>query len=288
MDVPTPLPPPAVGGGQSACTASEIPAGPGTDGTSDHAGAADTRRPGTIRRWLGRLISLVTTLAVVGIAAVAVALTVVPALVGGHALTVLSASMVPEFSPGAIVVDKPAAAASLRVGDVITFATTDEASSAPILITHRIVAIESSSAGPTFITQGDANDAADDRPVEAAQIRGQVWYSVPYIGTARNFLLAQGSGLILGGAVSLVAAVWFLIHLMRSDRKPPRNGTGSAANLPRPGQHRARNSAMVTGLAGLLMTSTHLVAQPPGTFAQFSDQQTVHFEFTVGSADPAQ
>jgi signal peptidase len=267
--------------------AEEITAGPGADRTSDQAGAAGSRRPSAVRRWLGRLISLVATLAVVGIAAVAVALTVVPALVGGSALTVLSGSMVPEFSPGAMVVDKPAPASSLRVGDVITYATTDEASGTPILITHRIVAIESSSAGPAFITKGDAIDAADDRPVEAAQIRGQVWYSVPYIGTARNFLLAQGAGLILGGAVGLVAAVWFLIHLLRSDPKPPQSGAGPAANPPEPRRHRARNGAMLTALAGLLVTSTHLATQPPGTFAQFSDQQTVGFQITMGSATPA-
>ena len=99
------------------------------------------RRPGAIRRWLGRLVALVATLAVVGIAALAVALTAVPAVVGGHALTVLSGSMVPEFAPGAMVVDKPARASSLRVGDVITYATTDEVSGAPIFITHRIVEV---------------------------------------------------------------------------------------------------------------------------------------------------
>jgi hypothetical protein len=170
---------------------------------------------------------------------------------------------------------------------VITYATTDEVSGTPILITHRIVAIESSSAGPTFITKGDANDAADDRPVEAAQIRGQVWYSVPYIGTARNFLLAQGAGLILGGGVGLVVAIWFLIRLMRSDPKPPQSGTASAADAPNPARHRAQNGTIGTGLAGLLVIGAHLVTQSPGTFAQFSDQQTVSFQITVGSATPA-
>ena len=227
------------------------------------------------------------TLAVVAIAAVAVALTLVPALVHGHAVTVLSPSMTPELPPGSVLVDRPADADSLRVGDVITYATTDQVSGKPISVTHRIVEIEPGSGGPTFITQGDANNAPDDRPVEAAQIQGKVWYHVPYIGVARNFLLAQGAGLIIGGAVALVAALWFLVHLLGSDPKP-QSGTGSGADPAGSGRHRIRNGAVGTALAGLLVTGTQLVAQPTGTFAHFSDQQSVRFEITFGTTDPVQ
>lgn len=274
MDVATPLRTPATaGGGRSADDAA------GVD-------VVEPRRSSTPRRYLARLVSVVASLAVVAIAAVAVALTLVPALVSGHAVTVLSPSMTPDLPAGSVLVDKPVAADSLRVGDVITYATTDQVSGAPILITHRIVEIGSGSGGPTFITKGDANNAADDRPVEAAQVRGKVWYHVPYIGVVRNFLLAQGAGLIIGGAVALVAAVWFLVHLMGSEPKP-QNATGSA-DARRVGRHRARNGAVGTALAALLVTGTQLVAQPAGTLAHFSDQQGVGFEITVGSADPAQ
>ena len=93
-----------------------------------------------------------------------------------------------------MLVDRPVAADSLRVGDVITYATTDQVSGALILITHRIVEIGSGSGGPTFITKGDANNAADDRPVEAAQVRGKVWYHVPYIGVVRTSCSPRGPG----------------------------------------------------------------------------------------------
>jgi len=286
MNVPTPDQPPAAAGGG---TPAGGPAGLATEGRRDDAGAAvEPPRVPALRRWLGRLVSLVTTLAVVGIAGLALAVTAVPAAVGGHVLTVLSGSMVPEFSPGAMVVDKPASASSLRVGDVITYATTDEASGAPILITHRIVGIQPGADGPTFTTQGDANNTADDRPVGASQVRGKVWYSVPYIGTARNFLLAKGAGLILAGAAGLVAAVWFLVHLMRSEPTPAPDSPGSAPRASRQGRHRARNSAVGTALAGLLMTGIHLATQAPGTLAQFSDQRSVSFEITIGSAEAGQ
>lgn len=179
MNAPTTARPEAISGGDEASAA------------PDEAPVGTRSRSHTVRRWVARVISFVATLAVVGIVGLALALTAVPAAVGGHALTVLSGSMVPEFFPGAMVVDKPVSASSLRVGDVITYATTDEGSGAAILITHRIVEVQT---GPTFITQGDANDEPDSRPVAADQIQGEVWYSVPYVGTARNFLLAREQG----------------------------------------------------------------------------------------------
>ena len=272
-------PPAAPEGGQEAPDAAGSDVQVGVD-----AAGAQPRRPRAIRRWLGRVASLVATLAVVGIAALAVALTAVPAVVGGHALTVLSGSMVPLFAPGAVVVDKPAAASSLRVGDVITYATTDEASGTPIFITHRIVEIRSDGGGtPSFVTRGDANNAADTRPVAASQVRGKVWYSVPYVGTARNFLLAKGAGLILGGAAALLTALWFLVRLMRAPKVVPEGAT-SGEHPARGGRHRARNTTVATAGLGLLLVAVHPVTARSGSYAGFSDQQSVSFQITVGSA----
>jgi|tagenome__1003787_1003787.scaffolds.fasta_scaffold20617158_2 signal peptidase len=271
MDVTPPLRPPA-----------DREAGQGaSDDVQAHGPGTERRGPRAIRRWLGRLVSLVATLAVVGIAGLAVALTAVPAVVGGHTLTVLSGSMVPEFAPGAMVVDRPAPASSLRVGDVITYATTDEVSGTPIFITHRIAEVRSDAGTPTFITRGDANNAADPRPVEASQVRGKVWYSVPYVGTARNFLLAKGAGLILGGAAGLIAAVWFLLRLFRS---PEPNAAASAESSTRGGRHRARNTTMATAVLGMLLIAGHPVTDRQGTYAHFSDHQVLQVQITVGSA----
>jgi len=33
-----------------------------------------------------------------------------------------------------------------------------------------------------FRTKGDANDAVDPDPVRPVQVRGEVWYAVPYVG----------------------------------------------------------------------------------------------------------
>lgn len=170
---------------------------------------AVSRRPGPVRRILGRLMAIISTLAVVAIVALALGLTVLPAAVHGHTLTVLSGSMVPRLPVGSVVVDKPADPSTLRVGDIVTYA------SGKNLITHRVAAIKQGRSGPVFTTKGDANRTADSEPVQASQIRGKLFYDVPYIGIIRSFLLSRAGMIALGGGVLLILAVRFLIRLNR-------------------------------------------------------------------------
>ena len=71
--------------------------------------------------------------------ALVLALVVVPRVLGGSALAVLSGSMEPRLSPGDVVVvrgvDDPAA--TTQVGDVVAFQPTSDD---PTLVTHRVVA----------------------------------------------------------------------------------------------------------------------------------------------------
>ncbi|MGH3435639.1 MAG: signal peptidase I [Sciscionella sp.] len=170
------------------------------------------------RRAFGAFVSALGGIVVAAIVALVLALTLVPAVGGGHTLTVLSGSMVPALPVGSVVVDRPIPAASLQVGDVVTYATTDEVSGAPILITHRIVAIHAGATATVFTTKGDANNVADDRPVAASQIRGKLWYHIPYIGTVRNVVDSRNGLLLIGGVVLLVGAIWMLYRLFRPER----------------------------------------------------------------------
>lgn len=186
-----------------------------------HHTSAKTPSHSAARRVLGVLAAVVSSTIVLGIVAVAVALSLVPAIAGGHTLTVLSGSMAPSLPAGSVVIDRAAPASSLQVGDVVTYATTDEVSGAHILITHRIIALRAGSTGAQFITKGDANGSADDRAVSSSQIRGMVWYHVPYIGIVRNFLLTKGALLTIAGATVLIGALRVLSKVIRSDPEPP-------------------------------------------------------------------
>ena len=148
------------------------------------------------RTFLVQVFSWTLMLSVVAAAA---ALLIVPKAVGGRPLTVLSGSMVPTFDPGDAVVIRPVDVDELEIGDVITF---QETSGEPELITHRIIGVSFGSAGREFVTRGDANGAADAAPVTEAQVRGEVWYTVPLVGYASVWT----AGDLIGNLLDLAAA----------------------------------------------------------------------------------
>jgi signal peptidase I len=144
-------------------------------------------------------------LAVVVALGLAVALAGLPALFGGTALTVLSPSMVPTFAPGDVVVVRARPVAGIGVGDVITFTARDPRSSSTRVVTHRVVGVDP---GPVFHTRGDANEDPDPNPVAAADVRGVLWYTVPWVGGwAERLLTPAGAVIGLGVLALLVGAL---------------------------------------------------------------------------------
>jgi len=123
------------------------------------------------------------------IAALALLVIVIPKLEGGVPLTVLTSSMVPHYPPGTLLVDLPVEPDDLRLGDVATYQIE---SGKPGVITHRIIAIHSSSDGSrTFEFTGDNNSEPDEQEVVEKQIQGKVWYSLPLIGYVNNAVNGQ-------------------------------------------------------------------------------------------------
>lgn len=134
----------------------------------------------------GRQGPLATVKLIVGTALLAVAIlialvaVVVPKLAGAQTYTVLTRSMEPGLPPGTLLVVRPTPVEDLRIGDVLTFQLE---SGKPTVVTHRITAIELAEDGERrFTTQGDANSVADPDPVLPVQVRGSLWYAVPYLG----------------------------------------------------------------------------------------------------------
>lgn len=138
---------------------------------------------------------VVTLLAVL---ALAVALAVVPRVMGGAALTVLSGSMEPTYSAGDMVVSVPQE--RYAIGDVVTF---QPEPGDPTLITHRIVTVRDTPQGIGYVTRGDAN-GADDAPIVAEQVMGKVIYAVPYIGYAAEAVGEHRTALIVVAGSALI------------------------------------------------------------------------------------
>ncbi|WP_206447583.1 signal peptidase I [Agrococcus sp. KRD186] len=133
---------------------------------------------------IGRGLSAGLLLLVLGIGVLTIG---VPAVTGGVPLSILTGSMSPSLPAGSLVVVKPTPFDEVQVGDVLTYQLE---SGQPTLVTHRVTArVADSATGETrFITQGDANEVADAEPVRPVQIRGTVWYAVPLLGWANQFL----------------------------------------------------------------------------------------------------
>ena len=104
---------------------------------------------------------------------------VIPAMSGATPMTILTGSMIPTYPPGTLIIVKPVDVNEISIGDPITYQLH---SGEPEVVTHRVTAISSADSGTTFTTKGDNNAVADAIAVQPVQIRGTVWYSIPYIG----------------------------------------------------------------------------------------------------------
>jgi hypothetical protein len=84
----------------------------------------------------------------------AAAFLVVPPLLGWQVVTVLSGSMAPTYPVNAALAIRPIEAADVHEGDVIAFFTEEDRP----MVTHRVLAIDTSGGQLTFVTKGDANE----------------------------------------------------------------------------------------------------------------------------------
>ena len=94
-------------------------------------------------------------------------------------MVVQSGSMEPAIHTGSVVMVRPVS--DYKVGDIITFGQVSK-TKAPT--THRILEIKTQGGQTTYLTKGDANNAADTREISKNEIIGRVSFSVPYAGYA--------------------------------------------------------------------------------------------------------
>jgi signal peptidase I len=141
----------------------------------------------------------------------ATVLIIVPIVTGSQTYSVLTNSMAPGYPPGTFLVVKPTPFEDLSTGDVITYQIE---SGQPEVITHRIVSTAAGQNGERLlVTRGDNNDSVDAMPVAEVQVRGELFYAVPYVGYAAGLLgqaqrgwavTALAFGLIAYGIASIV------------------------------------------------------------------------------------
>lgn len=188
-----------------------------------------TRRDSRLRRVLRVARTTVLAIAFLLVAGAVLALVVLPKATGAVPLTVLSGSMEPTISAGDVVVVRPVDQDDLRIGDVVTYQIR---SGDPTLVTHRIIGMTRGTDDLTFTLQGDDNSAPDPDPVRAVQIRGRVWYRVPFVGHFAHHLDGSERGLATKViAVALLGAAAWMFAGAGIDRLR-RRGTPDAGAAP--------------------------------------------------------
>lgn len=165
---------------------------------------------------------MIASTGVAGLLAVCV---VVPAVAGAVPYAVVTRSMEPVLTPGTLAVVRPVADDEIAVGSVITYQVR---SGEPEVVTHRVVEVAVGSGTPRFRTQGDANESPDPGWVRPVQVRGELWYAVPYAGRLAGVLTPeQRRGGVALVAVALAAyAVMLLLADVRGRRRSTLPGAG--------------------------------------------------------------
>lgn len=144
--------------------------------------------------------SVVSTCVLLVLLLIVLVIKIIPMALGATPLTVLTGSMEPTYSPGDIVVVKPQD--TYQVGDIVTF---QPISNDPTLVTHRVIQKVVTTQGAKYVTQGDANNVADD-PLVEAQIQGKALYHVPKVGYLSEYV-ADNAKIVTIGTLALIAGL---------------------------------------------------------------------------------
>lgn len=174
-----------------------------------------------------RLVArILTTTLLVAVCTLAFFSVVIPLLLGAQTYTVLTGSMKPTYEPGHLIAVRETPIEEITAGDVITFQIE---SGRPEVATHRVVGVGYAADGDrVLLTQGDANDAPDENPVQAVQLRGVVVYSIPWLGYL-NLWATPGVKSIIVTVVGIGAIGWGVVVLLKDARSRRRVAAGTTA-----------------------------------------------------------
>ncbi|MFE8697315.1 signal peptidase I SipW [Cytobacillus sp. FJAT-53684] len=151
-----------------------------------------------------------------------------PQAFGYQLKTVLSGSMEPTFQTGSVIAVKPLDSKerkSLKKDDIITFQTGED-----ILITHRIIGVNTSGEHVMYETKGDNNQTADmDAVLSDNVVAVYSGFTIPFIGYFIDFAQSkEGSAILLiGPGILLLGYAGFSIYqaLREIDPKPKKDET---------------------------------------------------------------
>jgi signal peptidase len=200
------------------------------------------------------------------------------ALPGGYRpLIVLSGSMKPVMPVGSVVVSKSVDAASVKVGDIVTYAqASDPTGKTSPFITHRVAKVIQGTSGLSFVTKGDANNTDDQNPVPASRIVGRVVLIMPSVGRVTQFVHSPLGLILLILLPGAILIAWEGIGLVNRRGKSAKAGGNTAAVL----------LFAIMGMGAVAMATGSSIS---GTEAYFvTASNSIGFSISTGTWGPTQ
>ena len=177
----------------------------------------DERSTKRRRGWFRKTLTVVGGIIAALVVLIVLLISVGPKVAPYETYFVKSGSMEPTFEKGDLIVLGKVDASEVEKGDIITFERPDKPDT---LVTHRVVAIETTADGKQFQTKGDANERPDGWRVPAS---GKAWkyeFRVSKLGYVFDFLSEPGARIALVAVpVVLLGALW-LTDIRKRRRAP--------------------------------------------------------------------
>lgn len=131
------------------------------------------------------------------------------------AFIIVSPSMVPNINVNDAVLILRSDPKNLKIGDIITFSSSDPNYSG-LTVTHRIIGKDSSQKGRyIFRTKGDNNNSEDPALVEESKIYGKVFLRIPKLGYVRYLLTTSYGFIICIVLPALCIVIYDIIKLIK-------------------------------------------------------------------------
>jgi signal peptidase I len=152
------------------------------------------------RRRLVTLVQVLCAAAVLG-ASASLAFCVVSLHIGVR--PVLTGSMRPDYSPGAVLFTRRIPTSTIRPGMIVLFVPPGESSE----FAHRVTTVTGPADAPVLTTKGDANKVGDPWHARiTAPYVSEVIGSLPAFG--RLFIVVRGTGQIVLALVGSLLVIW--------------------------------------------------------------------------------
>jgi signal peptidase len=160
-------------------------------------------------------VTINTVLVLLILIGILIAASLLPIKNNYRILAVMSGSMEPTISTGALVIIKPVSEYKLQ--DIITFKTPGSTKKNDFT-THRLVKIEDKNGQKTYVTKGDANKTDDTDQITQDKIIGKKLFSIALLGYLLGYIKTL-PGLLIIVIIPAVIIVYEEINKIKHEAK---------------------------------------------------------------------